>query len=208
MSMPNDAAARPTQKGRKMALRVLIGALLLGLPFVRSSYANSELHETLEALGMLMILGGILGRAWCSMHIGGQKFTELITIGPFSISRNPLYLFSLLATFGAGLQTGSILFAAVATAVIWIVIDLTVRREEAALADRFGETYQAYRARVPRYGPRLSSWRAPDQVMVAMPQFYRTIMDGFLFFLIVPVAELADWLQELGYLPVLVRMPF
>lgn len=208
MSTPNETAARPTQKGRKMALRVLIGAIMLGLPFVRSAHANSELHETLEALGMLMILAGILGRAWCSMYIGGQKFTDLISIGPFSISRNPLYMFSLVATFGAGLQTGSILFAAVATAVVWIVIDMTVRREEAALAARFGESYEAYRARVPRYGPRLSSWRGQEQILVAMPQFYRTIMDGFLFFLIVPVAEVADWLQELGYLPVLLRMPF
>jgi hypothetical protein len=41
-----------------------------------------------------------------------------------------------------------------------------------------------------------------------MQLFYKTIVDGFLFFLIVPVAELIDWLQELGHLPVLLKLPF
>jgi protein-S-isoprenylcysteine O-methyltransferase Ste14 len=206
--MRNDAAGRPTQRARKIALRLLIAGLLLAMPFVQSSFVYEELHHTLESIGQLLILIGVMGRAWCTMHIGGQKFTELVTIGPFSVSRNPLYVFSLIATFGAGLQTGSLLFALLTTLGVWIVIDATVRREEAALGARFGETYAAYCARTPRYGPRLSSWLGQDSVVVTMPLFYRTLLDGLLFYLIVPVAELIDWLQALGYLPVLLKLPF
>ena len=208
MTMRNETAPRPTQRGRKIALRLLIALLLVGMPFVRSAFPHEEVHETLEAIGQLLILAGILGRAWCTMHIGGQKFTELVTFGPFSVSRNPLYVFSLIASFGAGLQTGSVLFAIIATCGVWLVIDMTVRREETALRGRFGETYDAYCARTPRYLPRLSSWRAENTIPVNMPLFYKTIVDGFLFFLIVPVAELIDWQQELGHLPVLLRLPF
>ncbi len=208
MTARDETAARPTQRGRKIALRLLIASLLLGMPFVRSSFPHEDLHETLESVGMLLILIGILGRAWCTMHIGGQKFTELVDYGPFSISRNPLYVFSLIAAFGAGLQTGSILFALIATCGVWLVIDLTVRREEAALSGRFADAYAAYCARTPRYGLRLSSWRPQNTIPVNMPLFYKTIVDGFLFFLIVPVAELIDWLQELGHLPVLLKLPF
>jgi protein-S-isoprenylcysteine O-methyltransferase Ste14 len=208
MTLRDDAAARPTQRARKIALRLVIAALLLGMPFVRSGFPHGELHETLESVGQLLILAGILGRAWCTMHIGGQKFTELVDSGPFSVSRNPLYVFSLIATFGAGLQTGSILFAIVATFGVWIVIDMTVRKEEAALSARFGEAYAAYCARTPRYLPRFSSWRGETTIPVNMPLVYKTILDGFLFFLIVPVAELFDWLQGLGYLPVLLKLPF
>lgn len=204
----DETAPRPTQRGRKLALRLFIFCLLLGMPFVRSSFPHEGLPSTLEAIGQLLILIGILGRAWCTMHIGGQKFTELVDYGPFSISRNPLYVFSLIATFGAGLQTGSIIFAIIATFGVWLVIDMTVRREEAALSGRFADAYAAYCARTPRYGPRLSSWRPLDPVSVNMTLFYRTILDGFLFFLIVPVAELIDWLQELGHLPVLFKLPF
>jgi protein-S-isoprenylcysteine O-methyltransferase Ste14 len=208
MTSRDETAARPTQRGRKIALRVLIASLLLGMPFVRSSFPHGEFHETLESVGMLLILVGIFGRAWCTMHIGGQKFTELVDYGPFSISRNPLYVFSLIATLGAGLQTGSMIFAVITTCGVWLVIDMTVRREEAALSARFAEAYAAYRERTPRYGPRLSSWRPLNTVPVNMSLFYKTIVDGFLFFLIVPVAELIDWLQELGHLPVLLKLPF
>lgn len=207
MTMRDDAAARPTQRARKIALRMLIAALLLAMPFVQSSFVYEELHHTLESIGQLLILSGIMGRAWCTMHIGGQKFTELVTAGPFSVSRNPLYVFSLIATFGAGLQTGSLLFAALATLGVWIVIDATVRKEEAALSARFKDAYAAYCARTPRYGPRLSSWRGEDTVVVTMPLFYKTLLDGLLFYLIVPVAEFIDWLQALGYLPVLLKLP-
>ncbi len=208
MNARHETAARPTQRGRKIALRVLIASLLLCMPFVRSSFPHEEMHEALENVGQLFILIGILGRAWCTMHIGGQKFTELVDYGPFSISRNPLYVFSLIATFGAGLQTGSILFALIATCGVWIVIDRTVRREEAALSARFAEAYAAYCARTPRYGPRLSSWRPVNTIPVNMPLVYKTIVDGFLFFLIIPVSEVIDWLQELGHLPVLLTLPF
>jgi protein-S-isoprenylcysteine O-methyltransferase Ste14 len=208
MTVRDETAARPTQRGRKIALRLLIGAILVGMPFVRSSFPYEKMHDILEALGQVLILTGILGRAWCTMHIGGQKFTELVTIGPFSISRNPLYFFSLIASFGAGLQTGSLLFAIIATCGVWLVIDMTVRREETALRGRFGETYDAYCARTPRYLPRLSSWRGENTIPVNMQLFYKTILDGFLFFLIVPVAEIIDWLQEIGTLPVLLKLPF
>lgn len=208
MTIRNIAARRPDQRPRKIALGLLIASLLLAMPFVQSPFALEGLHRTLEATGQLMILIGIAGRAWCTMHIGGQKFTELVTAGPFSVSRNPLYVFSLIATFGAGLQTGSLLFAMLTAVGVWIVIHATVRKEEIALGARFGEAYAAYCARTPRYGPRLSSWRGQDSVVVSMPRFYRTLCDGLLFYLVVPVTELIDWLQSLGSLPVILKLPF
>ncbi|MCU0954790.1 MAG: isoprenylcysteine carboxylmethyltransferase family protein [Hyphomicrobium sp.] len=208
MPMRNVAGGRPTQRARKIALGLLVAGLLLAMPFVRSPFAVEGLHNALESVGQLMILIGIAGRAWCTMHIGGQKFTELVTAGPFSVSRNPLYVFSLIAAFGAGLQTGSLLFATLTAFSVWIVIHATIRKEEAALGARFGEAYASYCARTPRYGPRLSSWRGQDRIVVTMPLFYGTLSDGLLFFLIVPVAELIDWLQTLGSLPVLLTLPF
>ena len=42
-----------------------------------------------------MILICILGRTWATLYIGGQKQRELVTKGPYSVVRNPLYLFTL-----------------------------------------------------------------------------------------------------------------
>lgn len=202
-----EAVARPTQRAGKNALRLFIACLLVSMLFVQSSFVYEDLHHAVEFIGQVLIMFGIMGRMWCTMYIGGQKFTELATTGPFSLSRNPLYMFSLGAAFGAGLQTGSILFAIIAAGGVWAVINVTIRKEEAALSARFGESYAAYCGRTPRYGPRLASWRDENSVLVNMPLFYKTLRDGLLFYLIVPIAELIDWLQALGYLPVLLKLP-
>jgi protein-S-isoprenylcysteine O-methyltransferase Ste14 len=208
MTIRNQTSGRPNQRARKIALRLLLIGLILAMPFVQSPFSFEGLHQTLEIIGQFLIIFGIMGRAWCTMHIGGQKFTELVTLGPFSVSRNPLYVFSLIATFGAGLQTGSLLFAMLTAFGVWIILDATVRKEEVALRGRFGDAYEVYCARTPRYVPKITSWQGQDSVTVNMHHLYRTLLDGSLFFLIVPVAELIDRLQVVGYFPVLLKLPF
>jgi protein-S-isoprenylcysteine O-methyltransferase Ste14 len=52
-----------------------------------------------------------LGRTWCSLDISGRKKRELVTVGPYALVRNPLYIFTLLEAFGIGAQSGSMLSA-------------------------------------------------------------------------------------------------
>lgn len=46
-------------------------------------------------LGLLLVGVATVGRLWCSLYISGHENSELITTGPYSLSRNPLYFFSL-----------------------------------------------------------------------------------------------------------------
>jgi protein-S-isoprenylcysteine O-methyltransferase Ste14 len=76
---------------------------------------------------------------------------RLITSGLFSFSRNPIYVGMVLAMLGVALNAGSLsamfvppLFAAA----LWVGF---IRREERALADRFGGAYEDYRRRVRRW---------------------------------------------------------
>jgi hypothetical protein len=56
----------------------------------------------LFTLGMFLVAIGSLGRMWCSLYIAGYKDQVLLTQGPDSMTRNPLYFFSTFGALGVG----------------------------------------------------------------------------------------------------------
>jgi Phospholipid methyltransferase len=127
--------------------------------------------------------------------------------GPYSISRNPLYVFSFFGAFGMGAQTGSLTIAGLFVVAAFLVFLLTVQREEAFLSREFGAVYAAYRARVPRFGPRFSLWRDETELTIRPAFFLLTIRDGLVFLLALPIFELIDMGQAQGWLRVFAHLP-
>ena len=147
---------RKLQKRRKLWLRGAVTLCALALLFVQSSWPDDGLvHESLETLGLLAIIACIAGRSWSILYIGGRKTNQLVSLGPYSVSRNPLYVFSFLGAFGIGLQSGSLTIGLVCLAIAAVIFVPVVQREEEVLARTFGAEFDAYRSRVPRFGPRL-----------------------------------------------------
>lgn len=196
------------QKVRKGAVLVaLLG--LVGLTMVSQSATglDSPLHEGVEAVGLAAIVFAIVGRAWCSLYIGGRKKAEIVWRGPYSISRNPLYIFSFFGAFGVGAQSGSLTLAVLFTLASVAVFYLTVRREEAWLGATFGAAYADYKARTPRFLPDFSLWRDEPELSVRPNFFLTTIRDGLVFLLAIPLFEAVDLAQAQGWLATLVRLP-
>lgn len=77
--------------------------------------------------------------------------TALITDGPFRFTRNPLYLSLALLYLGIALWLGVVWPVVLLPALILLVQQIVILREEAYLEGRFGEAYRAYRARVRRW---------------------------------------------------------
>ncbi len=75
---------------------------------------------------------------------------RLVTIGPYAISRNPMYGGWALLHLGAGVASGSGWVLAALPAVMRL-LHPQIRREERDLGRRFGKDYERYRAAVPRY---------------------------------------------------------
>lgn len=196
------------QKVRKVAVLVALLALT-GLSIVTQSIGgvDGDWHETVEALGLGAIVFSIVGRAWCSLYIGGRKKAEIVDRGPYSISRNPLYVFSFFGAFGMGAQTGSLTIAGLFVLAAFLVFLLTVQREEAFLSREFAAVYAAYKARVPRFGPRFSLWRDESELTVRPAFFLLTIRDGLVFLLALPIFELIDTGQAEGWLRVFAHLP-
>lgn len=194
------------QKVRKVALGLgLLAAISLTL--VTASVGGEPLHEGVEAFGLAMIVIAIVGRAWCSLYIGGRKKAEIVDRGPYSISRNPLYVFSYIGAFGIGAQTGSLTLATLFLLVAMVVFHFTVRREEAWLTQAFGQSYLDYCARTPRFGPDFSKWKDEEALDVRPRFFLITLRDGLIFLLAIPVFEAIEAMQHVGWLGTLLRLP-
>ncbi|WP_329552425.1 methyltransferase family protein [Streptomyces sp. NBC_00696] len=93
----------------------------------------------------------VLGVMWASIPLV-QEHHELRTEGPYRIVRHPIYTGLLGLAFGGMLACGfGIWIVFVLIAVPWLL--RRVRIEDAMMADQFGASYEAYRARVPALIP-------------------------------------------------------
>lgn len=76
---------------------------------------------------------------------------QLVTRGPLAYSRNPLYLGTVIAALGEALLLESVVVAGYGL-LLWLVYHLlTVYREEPELRAQFGEDFDDYCERVPRW---------------------------------------------------------
>lgn len=196
------------QKLRKVAIGVALLALV-GLSVANQSIGgvDGRWHETVETVGLGAIILAIVGRGWCTLYIGGRKKAEIVDRGPYSITRNPLYVFSFIGAFGIGAQSGSLVIATAFVAAAMLVFHFTVQREEAFLLREFGETYARYVARTPRFLPNPALWRDADELTIRPSLFLMTIRDGLVLLLAIPLFELIDAGQAAHWLKVVAHLP-
>ena len=76
---------------------------------------------------------------------------RLVESGPFALTRNPIYAGNTILMIGVGVAWNSLWFIAFAFAAAALTQQLAIKREEAHLALRFGERWERYAARVPRW---------------------------------------------------------
>lgn len=106
----------------------------------------------LVAVGIALDLGTALAfRRHRTTVLPHRGATRLITDGPFRYSRNPIYVANTLLVAGAGLVFGIAWLIPAAVAGALATQKLAIEREEAHLALRFGDDWQAYAARTPRW---------------------------------------------------------
>ncbi|HUI96287.1 MAG TPA: isoprenylcysteine carboxylmethyltransferase family protein [Xanthobacteraceae bacterium] len=191
---------------RKGWLLLVVATVALLFMFSASPWA-SAVRESIRWAGLGLILICIAGRTWCALYIGGRKTRALVTVGPYSVTRNPLYGFSIIGAFGVGAQLGSLSVALIAGAFAWIVHRMAVMQEERLLLSEHRDTFQRYLAAVPRFLPRLDLWKDAEFLDVRPRSVVTTFFDACFFLAAVPVAELCGYVQHLGFVSVLLRLP-
>ncbi|MCU1325820.1 MAG: putative protein-S-isoprenylcysteine methyltransferase-like protein [Bryobacterales bacterium] len=144
---------------RAARLRVPAGFVMLAA----FGYFSRSTPESLQA-GLPVSLGGLALRAWAAGHL--RKNQKLATSGPYSFTRNPLYLGTLITALGLAMAGNSvglgIFFAAVFVLVYLPAIELEEQHLMVILPD-----YEAYAARVPLLVPSIPSDLGEDSFSVA-----------------------------------------
>ncbi len=77
--------------------------------------------------------------------------TALITTGPYSYSRNPLYIVLMLVQITAAIWLNNLWVLLLTPASIVVISRYAIRREERYLEQLFGEEYLEYKKRVRRW---------------------------------------------------------
>lgn len=199
---------KSVQTIRKIVLLLAVAVGAVAFTVTASRWTEpSIVRSVMEWLGIFLVVVCILGRTWSSFYIGGRKNQEIVRIGPYSVCRNPLYLFSFIGAAGVGAQFGSLTVIVFCVAIAWLVFYLVVRKEERALTARYGDTYRAYTAEVPRFLPRLSLWKNVDTLTISLRAVMMTFLDACVFLVAIPMADGIRFLQQAGYLPVLLQLP-
>jgi len=127
---------------------------------------NSWVHLILQGMAWLCFVAGAAFRFWATLFVGGHKEHDLVTTGPYSLCRHPLYLGSLLlGVSGSCFVEGPLLLAGVAV-VAGVYLWATIPVEEAALRARHGSRYDLYVREVPRVLPRAWKTQTPQEVIV------------------------------------------
>lgn len=152
---------------------LLIGPLILALK--ESTYLESLVGDTLEDIWVLLCflisLGGLALRCYTVGFIPGstsgrntteQRADFLNTSGMYSIVRNPLYLANFIILLGVMLSIKVWWFALLFVLMFFIYMERIILTEEAFLHDKFGKSYDDWRAKTPVIIPDFKLWRAPD----------------------------------------------
>lgn len=195
-------------KNRMFLSRLLMLVLVfIGLFCATLFREGSFFHETLEIIGYILVCLCALGRVYASAFIGGKKNTSLITGGPYSLCRNPLYFFSFLGIVGVAAITTSLIAILVAVIGIWFLYDRLIAREEQFLREKFGTAFEAFTQSTPRFFPSFKSYTCPDEIPLQPKFLLFAVIDAVWWFVPYPVFELADHLREAGILTLSFYIP-
>ena len=143
--------------------RIAVGALpVLAATIILSVKYPEPFRYTVAGKGVLTWAGIILLTAGFVFYFStvrlllkGLRETRLITSGPYSLCRNPLYTSIILLIIpGLSLLLNSWLIL-LASLVMWILFTLYIGREYAEMEEFFGEKYKSYAARTPGFFPRI-----------------------------------------------------
>ncbi len=187
---------------RIVASRSVVLGFIAILLFTEHSWPEDSLVDILLGMsGIILIAIGTFGRLWSSLYVAGYKTTRLITEGPYSITRNPLYFFSFIGSLGVAITSEMITVVVLYCVIYTLYYPWVIKSEEQRLLKIHQAEFADYCRNVPRFWPRLALLREPDYYSFNTRLFRRAVFDSMVFFLMYVFLELLERLHEIHWLP-------
>jgi protein-S-isoprenylcysteine O-methyltransferase Ste14 len=107
---------------------------------------------------LVLVMPGVWLRAYAAGYV--RKNAELTLTGPYSYTRNPLYLGSMMIAFGFAAAAASWVILILLATLFAVIYIPTIQSEEGYLREHFAG-FDEYAAKVPRLLPRLTAAAFP-----------------------------------------------
>jgi protein-S-isoprenylcysteine O-methyltransferase Ste14 len=179
---------------------IIIALLLFSKPTIT---ADLTLNLILWSLSFILVLVCAFGRLWTLAYISGNKTMNLIEVGPYSMVRNPLYLFSLIGAIGIGIASRNLPVLGLIVALFAFYYPFVIRAEEANLSHHHGASFEEFKARVPMFWPRFSQYQVPEYYEINTRLHRRSFFSACWFPLIYMAVVIIAVLHDNAILPVL-----
>ncbi len=119
-------------------------------------YPLSFFSKTLEYIGFGLVFLGTVVAYWAqrSSHVSNRirlsedRTHEAFSVGPYAFLRTPTQTSIFLLMFGLGLVVGMLWISIFAVISLVINYSIFVKKQDAILLKRYGESYKKYRSKV------------------------------------------------------------
>ncbi len=193
---------------RILLTRVFAIVVFVGVALSASKWEQRDpmVSAILFCFAMLLVAIASLGRLWCSLYIAGYKDKVLVTEGPYSLTRNPLYFFSFIGAIGVGLGTETLTLPIFLAVCFLLYYPAVINKEETKLAKLHPNEFSAYASAVPRFFPKNFRMSEPATYVVSPGVYRRHIISALWFIWGIGILEVLEELHELHLMPVLFTM--
>ena len=135
-----------------MLLAVLLSAFVpLPIPWLPEGISSFLGNSLMILPGVLAIFSQRQLRLAKTGQLPGAPVVALVTTGPYSLSRNPIYLAWAIFQLGLGIWLRNAWLVVLLVPAIFIVNVLAIIPEERFLQDKFGQSFRDYQSRVRRW---------------------------------------------------------
>lgn len=145
---------------RRIHISLIVVCILIGDDMLHHVRPHSvvDFYDTWSVVGVFFVVTGLLMRGWAAGVL--HKNALLSTDGPYSLTRNPLYLGSFLMMIGFCTLIGALHNYVVMLLLVLTLYVPKIKGEEYFLLRKFGVAWTEYARQTPRLLPRHFSLRA------------------------------------------------